>query len=77
MPECEIIQTCLFFNEPAVRDMPGLVKQLKTTYCLGDNTKCARHKVYKALGRQAIPKLMLPDQYDWAQQVLRDAKSPQ
>jgi hypothetical protein len=77
MAECELTQTCPFFNEPTICTMSELVKQLKTTYCLGDNTKCARFGLYKALGRKVVPKLMLPNQHDWARQILRDNKSPQ
>jgi hypothetical protein len=77
MPGCELNQACPFFDDSTIRDMPELVKQIKTVYCLGDNTMCARHNIFRVLGGEAIPKSLMPNQHDWAKQILLDAKSPQ
>jgi hypothetical protein len=75
MPTCELNQTCPFLNDPTICDMPELIKQFKTTYCLEDNTNCARHTIFRVLGRNAVPKLMMPNQLEWAKQILLDAKN--
>jgi hypothetical protein len=77
MPECELNQTCPFFNDAIVCDLPELIKQLKHTYCLGNNTQCARYSIFRVLGRNAVPKSLMPNQHEWAKQILLDAKNAQ
>jgi hypothetical protein len=75
MSSCEYIQECPLFNNSNVRNMTELIEELKAAYCLGEQTQCARYNVFKALGKKAVPELMLPTQYAWAKQILRDSKS--
>lgn len=42
--ECEKLAGCPFFHDK-LPNMPTMVESLKRMYCLGDNSKCARHLV--------------------------------
>jgi hypothetical protein len=43
-------------------EMPNTAESIKLRYCLGDNSECARHMVFKALGRRRVPTNLLPSQ---------------
>ena len=74
MPDCELIQECSFFNSPKTDNMPRLFERLKSIYCQGDCSKCARYDLFQALGGEVIPTEMLPNQHDWARQILLHPK---
>ena len=40
--------------------MPDMGDLMKEKYCKGDNSICARHMVFKALGRTAVPDNLFP-----------------
>ena len=69
---CPKIQGCAFFQKNA-NTMPSLADKLKQRYCFRDNKRCARLWINRELGREFLPDLLLPNQYDWAQQILCDA----
>lgn len=69
MAECEVLTTCLFFNEK-MADMPGTVSGLKKQYCQGDNSACARYMVLKALGKSKVPDDLFPHQKDRAKKLI-------
>ncbi|HEU0265669.1 MAG TPA: hypothetical protein VFR01_08090 [Geobacterales bacterium] len=61
MPNCELLATCLFFNDK-MKNMPVSANLMKTVYCMGDNGKCARYRIYKELGRDHVPPDLYPAQ---------------
>ena len=61
MAECEWTVRCDFFNDQ-MEHMPVTAKQIKTRYCLGNNTACARYMAYKMLGKENIPADLTPNQ---------------
>lgn len=60
MARCEIARDCLFFNDRMAgeRQMAAL---FKVRYCKGSNRDCARHIVFIACGRPAIPDDLAPN----------------
>ena len=61
MAKCELIEKCIFFNDQ-MANMPGTAELYKTTFCKDNFDECARHLVYKALGRDKVPKDLFPNQ---------------
>jgi hypothetical protein len=57
--------------------MTKLVQEIQAAFCFGNNTQCARYSVMEAVGRKAVPELMLPNQHHWARQILDEAKKTQ
>lgn len=51
MPDCELLSTCLFFND-GMHEMSGMTELDKERYCKGDYTWCGRYMVFKALERE-------------------------
>jgi hypothetical protein len=73
MPECVCLSGCPFFNDK-MRDMPATAAMMKTRYCLGDNTQCARFMVFSVLGREGVPTTLYPAQVERARQILAGAR---
>jgi hypothetical protein len=42
----------------------------KTSYCRDDNSKCARFRVFSALGREKVPADLYPNDLDVANQII-------
>ena len=61
MSECECLSTCPFFNDQ-MATMPHLAEVYKKRYCKGDFLACARFTIFKALGREAVPGDLLPNE---------------
>ncbi len=70
MAECECLPSCPFFNDK-MKNMPTTANVYKKRYCLGDNTKCARYMVFKALGKERVPLDLFPNQIEVAKEILR------
>lgn len=69
MADCELIQGCIFFNNK-MQDMPATAELLKNKYCKNAFTACARHMVFKALGRLSVPPDLFPQQADKAEKII-------
>jgi hypothetical protein len=69
MANCELIEKCLFFNDK-MKDMPGTAEMFKKRYCKEDNSNCARHVVFKALGREKVPPNLFPNHLDEAKKLI-------
>lgn len=69
MPDCEILSTCIFFNDK-MNNAPDMAEYQKKKYCISDKSKCARYKVYRALGREKVPKDLFPFQIDKVDQIV-------
>lgn len=61
MTDCEILATCIFFND-RMEAMPATSEWLKARYCRGQNDECARFMVCQALGRSRVPGDLFPTQ---------------
>ena len=59
MADCELLSSCLFFNDQ-LANMPDMADLMKEKYCRGDNSICARYKVFRALGADKVPRGLYP-----------------
>ncbi|HAR45076.1 MAG: hypothetical protein A2X56_02805 [Nitrospirae bacterium GWC2_57_13] len=71
MADCELISGCIFFNSQ-MANMPGTAEIYKTTYCKGKHDECARQLVFKAVGKEHVPKDLFPNQAERAQRIISE-----
>lgn len=71
MADCELLETCIFFNDH-MTDMPTMSGIIKQRYCRGSNAQCARHLVFRRLGRDSVPADLYPSQLERAEQIVGD-----
>jgi len=69
---CPFMEQCHFLLSN-YETMPELVERTVEHYCTNSQARCARLELYESLGAAAVPELMLPNQYDWARQIVEDA----
>ena len=67
MADCEKLRTCPFFIDQMAQ-MPCVASLMKTTFCHGDKTRCARYQVFMA--GVPVPADLLPNDVGRAQQLL-------
>lgn len=70
MPECDFIAVCPFFNDQ-LENMPGTAKLYEKTTCRGDFESCARFIVRNALGPDAVPRDLFPNDRERAEKLIR------
>jgi hypothetical protein len=63
MADCELLAGCIFFNDK-ISDLPAAADFLRNKYCRGDNSEFARYTVFKALGRERVPRDLYPNDID-------------
>jgi len=69
MADCELLSKCLFFNDQ-LANMPDMADLMKDKYCRGDNSTCARNKVFSALGTDKVPRDLYPRDIKKADQII-------
>ena len=69
MGECELIDKCVFFNTIS-GDETSIVDDMKVKYCKNNNLNCARYMISLALGPEAVPEDLFPDQKDKAYEII-------
>ena len=69
MADCQCLPKCPFFNDQ-MANMPSLASSMKRRYCQGDPGQCARHMVFEAMGREAVPMDLFPNQVERAGEIL-------
>ena len=72
MQECELIDNCPFYNGQLEGDEEQ-IKILKEKYCHKTYFKCARFMIFTALGRESVPKELLPHQKDKAYVLIAES----
>ena len=70
MADCELLPKCIFFNDK-MTNMPGMADLYKSKYCKGDNSLCARFKVFGALGREKVPTDLFPNDLSRAETIIK------
>lgn len=70
MPDCECLKTCPYFNDTLMQEFDAVAEMRKQKYCRGDNSLCARYMVFKALGRENVPKDLTPYQTQRAKELI-------
>ena len=58
MARCELIETCIFFNDQ-MANMPATSAVYKKIYCEEDYAVCGRYLIFRAIGR-AHPRYRTP-----------------
>jgi hypothetical protein len=75
MTECDLISTCLFFNDK-VPDMPTTANYLKEKYCQGTFADCCRYRIYRRHGRNNVPRGLFPnDDEEYSMTLLKLQRS--
>ena len=74
MSDCECIPGCPFFNDK-MENRPATANLYKLQYCKGEFVDCARYKVFKALGKSAVPMNLFPNQSERALEIIKAEKA--
>ncbi len=69
MAKCECLAKCDFFNDK-MANMPSTANIIKSKYCEGDNSICARYIVFNVLGKEGVPSDMFPTQIERAKELI-------
>jgi len=69
MADCECLAGCIFFNDQ-MKGLESITTLMKSRLCQGDNSACARHMVFKALGKPRVPPDLFPNEVDRAQALI-------
>lgn len=69
MADCELLKTCIFFNDQ-MANMPAVADLMKKRYCRDNFKECARMQVVDSVGRGKVPADMFPNQNDYAHKVI-------
>jgi hypothetical protein len=69
MADCELLAGCLFFNDK-MATKPATAEMMKSSYCRGNNSACARFLVFNKLGRPMVPSDLYPDNVERAKLIL-------
>lgn len=59
-----------------MENRPATAQLMKNTYCLGDNTGCARFQVRNALGGQFVPSDLFPSQTERVPKIIEAHQKP-
>jgi hypothetical protein len=73
MAQCDLLATCIFFNDK-MADYPAAAEHLKKTMCLGTPDNCARLMIVKAVGRPHVPADLFPNHETRPQKIIADKK---
>lgn len=69
MANCDLMETCIFFND-RMSDMPTMANLYKKRYCQTDSSGCARFSVFEVLGRDQVPADLYPNDAERAAVLL-------
>jgi len=73
MADCPSLPTCPFFIG-VMENMPSFTTYLKTHFCEGEYSICARFMVFQALGKGAIPRDLFPNEPKRAYEIISKAR---
>ena len=68
---CPYLDQCDLIQQNTTR-IPELMSRLRRNFCTNETNRCERRDLYAQHNRTAVPPLMLPDQYDWARQIIEE-----
>lgn len=72
MAECELINECPFFNDKIAGDEEKITL-MKDKYCRKNNLNCARYMIATAVGREAVPLDLTPDEKTKAYEIISES----
>ena len=73
MPDCECLENCPYFEGDLHKEISVIQELRVQKYCKGDNSTCARYMVFKALGKEHVPRNLLPTDVDGAKKIIEQA----
>jgi hypothetical protein len=65
---CELLDTCYFFRYEM--HVESIANRFKNRYCHSCKEACAIYMVYSAMGSEALPRDLYPNEYDRALSIL-------
>lgn len=71
--KCPHIGSCGLIQQNKAR-MPNLVQRIQDYYCAWESLRCARRWLYEILGPSFVPPLLLPNQWEWARQIVTETE---
>jgi hypothetical protein len=71
--KCPHIGSCSLIQQNTAR-MPNLVQRIRDYYCAWESLRCARRWLYDTLGHSFVPPLLLPNQWEWARQIVTETE---
>ncbi|MCK5783541.1 MAG: hypothetical protein KAH06_03790 [Desulfobacterales bacterium] len=69
--QCPFLSQCALIHENRTK-MPDLIARIEDDYCTKAAFRCARFQVCQTIGVNVVPPLLLPDQIDWARQIIEE-----
>ncbi len=69
MGECEFINKCPFFNSQLADDEETR-EFMKEKYCKTNNLNCARYMIALAVGSEAVPENLYPNEKEKAYEII-------
>jgi len=69
MAECELLGSCIFFNDK-MANMPTTAELMKNRFCRSNKLECARYMVYQQLGRPKVPPDLYPNEVERAKAII-------
>ncbi len=69
MEECELLSSCIFFNDK-MADMPATAEMMKKRLCRSNKLGCARYTVSEQLGRAKVPPDLYPHDIERAKLII-------
>lgn len=73
MADCERLPHCIFIKEKLAKT-PDSLEIFIERYCQGDYSKCARHKVFRTIGKEAVPEDLYPFETERAEAIIYKIK---
>lgn len=67
MAKCERLKKCPFFTDQ-ISSMPSVAELMKSNYCFGDKTLCARYQLASA--GITVPPDLIPNDTQRAREIL-------
>lgn len=71
MAQCNYLTDCPFFKE-TLENMPAETAVIKSQFCEGEYSQCARYMVRKALGSGKVPDYLFPRSVDKAERIIEE-----
>jgi len=71
--KCPYLDQCCFIQDNIER-MPELIRRIQERYCAVEDVVCARRYLYDGISPNAVPPLMLPEQIQWARQIIEECE---
>ena len=69
MKSCCYLKGCAFFSKINTMD-DDVAGFFKETFCLVENSECARRKVAETVGRDYVPESLYPNELNRAEEII-------